>query len=371
MANYTTTPNLDLYLPTPETDPDPDWATLLNANFVNIDANCFSSGYPVPSEYININADLPFNNFRATLVKAIDFVNLGATLSDLNALYVKGGNLYFNDGAGNRIQLTANGALNISTGGTITGLVSPAQASFSGGNFTWLSNTTGPVYASMLSGPVIVFAASGTPSYGVMLQSPVLAASVTLTLPTVSLTFPTTVPASLTSYLTVNTAGQINPSVVAPPNAPPAVKGFVSMDTTGQEAVQFALMPIPFGGTPGAGTSLSYTYLGIGPPGQASYGSGSSALAGVVMPFSGVVAGIYALFGVGSVTDGTIVHGTLNGASQTMGFTIAAGGTSGSTTSNTYAFTTGQSIGVSLIGVTGISGAASNCGVTLSVYQTL
>jgi len=128
------TPYMGLDLPLPTVTVGPTYASMNNAAFTLVDAHDHTSGKgaQIPTTGLNINADLSFNGFSASSLKSLRFSNLGAVLSaptDLNCLYNVLGNLYYNDGAGNQVQITAGGAINASSIGGIGGDYATSSAS--------------------------------------------------------------------------------------------------------------------------------------------------------------------------------------------------------------------------------------------------
>jgi hypothetical protein len=118
---------MNLTLPTPTVTVGPAYATQNNAAFTAIDAHDHTAGkgVPVPSAGISLNADLPFNGYNATLLRTARLQSQSGALaaaSDLGCLYNVNGNLYYNDGSGNQIQITTGGAVNVSSSGQITGM---------------------------------------------------------------------------------------------------------------------------------------------------------------------------------------------------------------------------------------------------------
>ena len=122
---------MDLTLPTVSSTIGPQWATELNAAITTIDSHDHSSGKgtQVPVSGLNINANLSFGNNQLTSLGAATFTNLGANLTDLNAIYDKDGDLYFNDAAGNQVRLTSGGAVNVGSLGGIGGDYASTAAS--------------------------------------------------------------------------------------------------------------------------------------------------------------------------------------------------------------------------------------------------
>jgi len=123
---------MNLTLPTVDVTIGPTWATQLNTALTSIDAHDHSSGKgtQVPTSGININSNLSFNSaYGITNATEVVFTSLTANSSTLNAAYVKSGDLYFNDSAGNAIRLTSGGTINLSSLGAIGGDYSSAGAS--------------------------------------------------------------------------------------------------------------------------------------------------------------------------------------------------------------------------------------------------
>lgn len=122
------TPEMNLIQPTVGVNSGLDWENAINANSAIIDGHNHSPGYGVqisPSG-ININAPLPFNNFQATNLQATVFTTQ-TSLATLLAVYTIGNDLYYNDGAGNVIQITSGGSVNATSSGISSGT---ATASF-------------------------------------------------------------------------------------------------------------------------------------------------------------------------------------------------------------------------------------------------
>src|SRR5271169_5190888 len=100
MANFNTTPNMGLPNPVPGVDPGPDYATNLQASLNILDGHNHSpgSGVPITPSGININADVPWNNFNATLLRSVRFNPQVSSLSgalDIGCLYESGVDLWY------------------------------------------------------------------------------------------------------------------------------------------------------------------------------------------------------------------------------------------------------------------------------------
>ena len=91
------------------------WETNLNASLTRIDNHNHTSGngVQIPSAGIAINSALTFNNQQATNVQAL-VLTPQSSLATLNAVYVQGADLYYNDSAGNVII----SGLTVGTSGT-------------------------------------------------------------------------------------------------------------------------------------------------------------------------------------------------------------------------------------------------------------
>jgi hypothetical protein len=206
-----TTPFMGLEIPIVGVELGPAWAQDLNVALESIDSHTHAPGYGnlVPTAGLNINADLSFASYNATALRSTRYINQLAALSlgtDINCIYVVGGNLYYNNGVGSAIQLTLNGTINVSTIGSITGLGgTTGSASYSAiaGAFTFLSNTNTPAYMNV--GPLIIGTNTVSPHTWTITPPAGLAASYTMTLPT-------STPSS-TSFLTMTSGGTLAPSV--------------------------------------------------------------------------------------------------------------------------------------------------------------
>ncbi len=122
------TPDMNLIQPAIGVDSGLAWENAINANSAIIDGHNHSPGYGVqisPSG-MNINAPLPFNNFQATNLQAAVFT-AQTSLATLLAIYCIGNDLYYNDGAGNVVQITSGGSVNATSSGISSGT---ATASF-------------------------------------------------------------------------------------------------------------------------------------------------------------------------------------------------------------------------------------------------
>jgi len=170
------TPNMSLIVPTVGQEPGPQYATDVNGDLNIIDSHNHTPGFgvPVPTAGLNINADLAMNNNRSLLLKSATFTPQGSPLSgispDIGALYVSGVDLYYNDVNGNQIRMTQNGSIS-GTSGSISGLTSPASASYNSGTSTFIWQSDVNTSAAMDNGPVTIRQISVN-AKGITLQSP-------------------------------------------------------------------------------------------------------------------------------------------------------------------------------------------------------
>ncbi len=205
MPNTIISPNMNMPVPVVGVDPGEDWATNVNACLSVVDSHSHvpGQGVAINPGAIDINADLPFNNFNATTLRSTRFQPQGIPLADptdLGCLYTSGVDLYYNDVNGNQIRMTQSGTVTGSTG-TITGLPSgTASASYAAGTFTFQSATNTP--AAMSLGPTRI-AQQVAGGFGVTLSASASQAS------DYSLTFPVSLP-SASSFLRSDTSGNLD-----------------------------------------------------------------------------------------------------------------------------------------------------------------
>lgn len=168
MANTTTTPNMGLVIPIAGMQLGPTYALNVNAALEKVDGHNHSSGSgrKVPTAGLNINAPLNFNAFWPYNLFQATFASNSAassTPSSVSSVTTSGanGDLYWTDGMGNRIRLTAGGSP-VGTPGSITGMNPPAAVVYNSGfgRFTFYSNLGTPQAAS-LAALAIAFSANG------------------------------------------------------------------------------------------------------------------------------------------------------------------------------------------------------------------
>lgn len=205
MANITLSPNMDLPVPQVGLDSGPQYATDINTCLTLIDGHNHSPGYGVPisSSGINLTTDLPVNSNNLTLVRSVRFtpqsVAIPATSPDIGSVYVAGLDLWYNDLAGNQVQLTSGGLVNATSSGISDGT---ASATFSAGVLVVdaAANTPANIQAaSLLMGNNVAN------SHYLTLSPPsAMGANYNVTLPALP---------SSTSFMLMNTSGVMSASV--------------------------------------------------------------------------------------------------------------------------------------------------------------
>ena len=155
------TPYMGLLLPDPTVTPGPTYATEEVTAFTTIDSHnhTLGNGAPIPSDALDINNDLPFNDYNATEFRATRFTSQSAALSlptDVTELYVVNGNLFYNNNLGQPVQITNGAAIDATSIGGIGGDYATSTASVfytsADGEFTFWSNTN--ITASIICGPI-------------------------------------------------------------------------------------------------------------------------------------------------------------------------------------------------------------------------
>lgn len=203
-----TTPNMNLLLPVVTSTIGPLWASELNAAQFTIDSHDHTSGkgVPIPSNGIQLNADLTFNSFNATFLRSSQYTDNSSPLAlpgDIRAIYASGGDLYYNNGIGQQIQITAGAGLNATSIGGIGGDYGTSTASVfytsATSTFTFWQDVNTPALLDV--GPITIRPATVSP-FGITLEAPnSLAGDYTATLPGA--------PPASTKILTMDNTGNI------------------------------------------------------------------------------------------------------------------------------------------------------------------
>jgi len=106
-----------LTIPDVGVTPGPQWAQILNDAFFRIDSHTHAPGEGAPVDPASLvpTGDLDMAGFNIINTRAYRSQDQGAPLglpSDINELYTVLGDLYFNNGIGTPIKITAGGGLN-------------------------------------------------------------------------------------------------------------------------------------------------------------------------------------------------------------------------------------------------------------------
>jgi len=209
----TYTPNMNLTLPGVGTEYGPAWATEINGDLSVLDSHNHNpgSGVQITPTGLNINIDLSFAQNNAINLRSSRYVAQSGVLtgaSDLNCSYSVGSNgeLYWNDAVGHRVQITNSGNVNAGAG-SITGLPSgTASVAFNSVSQTYVFQSATST-AAILDARSIIIRNGTSGSYGITLQAPTLSSNYSITLPTL--------PASVNSFMTINSAGIITATMPA------------------------------------------------------------------------------------------------------------------------------------------------------------
>ncbi len=201
MPNYLLTPLMNLHNPVPGVDPGPDYALNLQVSLNTIDQHNHSlgSGNVINPSGLNINTDLPFNSNNATLLRSTRFVSQASPLNlatDLNALYVSNGNLYYNNSTGTQVQITSGSTVNATSSGIASGT---ATAGFVGGVLVVDSATNTP--ANIQAGSLLIGNNTAGSNFITLSAPSALASSYSLVLPQI--------PAS-PQFVTLDTSGNLS-----------------------------------------------------------------------------------------------------------------------------------------------------------------
>lgn len=223
------TPNMNITLPVPGLGgtPGPQWASEVNTALSTIDAHDHTSGKGplVPSAGLGINADLAFNGYDATTLRATRFTSQVANPAQTALVFVKNGELTYIDSLGNVVPITAAGSVAGATG-SISGLTAPASAVYSSvsKSFTWLFDSSKA--ARMANADILLYPYDGSTAF---------ANSITVKAPTAlaaayALTLPLAVPSS-DNILSMSASGVLTAGAAAGSAANPSISFASDLDT--------------------------------------------------------------------------------------------------------------------------------------------
>jgi len=189
MPTTFTTPLMNLVLPTvgPSGQVGPTYATNLNVALERVDAHNHTSGngQPLTQGAFNITGDLELNGNDLIEVAATLYESKALVTAQLSAVYVVGGNLYFNNSAGVAIQITAGSGINLTSLGTIGGDYSTSTASviYTDATKLFLFKQSPTQTANLACGPIFIYENTVASNF-TKIENPVgLAANRTITLP--------------------------------------------------------------------------------------------------------------------------------------------------------------------------------------------
>lgn len=206
-----TTPAMGLILPDVGITPGPTWASMLNAALSDIDIHDHSSGrgVKVTPSGLNIDSDLTLNSHNLIAARSYELDNQVSFLpvGELRRVYVKGGDLFYNNNSGQPVQITAGNTIYISGGGGIGGDYGKpgvqALVSYSDLTKTYIFTQNTGITANMAQGPTTIYE-NMMASNGVTLNAPSgLAASYNMFL------LSALPPAANKRILTINSSGQM------------------------------------------------------------------------------------------------------------------------------------------------------------------
>jgi hypothetical protein len=132
----------DLSIPVPgiggDTGADAANAIVVSLDAIDLHDHTEDKGALITSAAININDTLDFNGQAASSVKQVTFSEQGSSPTDLNSMYAKSdGELYYRDDAGNEVQLTASGVVNVGGTGSLSGVTGSAGIAYTSGSYAW------------------------------------------------------------------------------------------------------------------------------------------------------------------------------------------------------------------------------------------
>lgn len=358
MPNTTTSPNMMLPIPVVGVDAGPDYASNINLCLTTIDGHdhASGSGVQITPAGLSISSDLSFIVNNAINLRSARFTSQSSTLalaSDIECIYVAGVDLYYNDGSGNTIRLTQSGSV-AGASGSITGLASPASATYvsASSTFIWQSGVN---IAANLDARNVILRNSTASSKGLTLSPPSsMAADYTVTLPAVpgSQSFVTidasgAFAAPITYSLGITAANIANGTITYAKFAPGAIQtNSTSYTASGSWVVPGSVKQASFklcggGGGGGGGGAFSGGNNGAGGGG----GSGSVAIEQTIDVVPGETI--------------TIVVGTA-GAGGAGGATGGSAGSAGSDGGTVTSISRGATALMRCAGGRGGSGGASN-----------
>lgn len=194
--SYSLSPLMQLPLPAigPGGEAGPAWATDLNNALGYIDSHNHDqtvgpaghAGAALNQNAFAFTGNLDFGGYGPKNVGTVKFTPQGAPLASsfTQTLYTSGSDLYFNDGSGNAVQITASGAVNTGASGTIGGMDGNSSVTYATATkvYTFLQSSTFP--SKLATGDILLYEAAAGVTNAVTVKSPAsLGAAYTLTMP--------------------------------------------------------------------------------------------------------------------------------------------------------------------------------------------
>lgn len=193
---------MSLIIPGVGTEAGPTWATDLNTSLSIIDQHNHTagSGVQITPAAININSALSLANNFAIAAAGITFTVQNSTPAN-NTVYESGVDLYYVDGLGNNVQITANGGV-AGSPGSISNLTSPASAAYVAGSKTFVWQSDVGIAANLDAGALRLRNITPNSTYAITLQAPsALSSNYNVVLPAL--------PAS-TSLMALDSSGNVS-----------------------------------------------------------------------------------------------------------------------------------------------------------------
>lgn len=232
----TLSPNMNLTIPGVGTESGPAWATDLNTSLSILDQHNHTpgSGVQITPAAININSALSLNNNFAIATAGMTFTAQNSPPAN-NTVYEAGVDLYYVDGLGNNVQITANGGV-AGSPGSISNLTSPASAAYVAGSKTFVWQSDVGIAANLDAGSILLRNLSPNSTHAITLQAPAsLPSNYNVVLPAL--------PAS-TSLMALDSSGNISApySIAGGLNASVLTAGSVTATQIASKTVTAALI---------------------------------------------------------------------------------------------------------------------------------
>ena len=183
---FINSPNMTLPVPVVGAEPGPQYATDINSCLAIVDQHNHSagSGVQITPAGLNINTALTFNGNFATALAGATLQAQSVTPANGTVYSNASGFLFYTDlNTGNPIQITNTAGI-VGTPGSISGLVSPASASYVVANKTFVWQSAGSTAANLDAASVLLRNITPNSTFAVTLQPPAaLGSNYSLTLP--------------------------------------------------------------------------------------------------------------------------------------------------------------------------------------------